>query len=188
MTESGRKRLCHSSASSSSRVGIAFTSCPAITDSTASAYLSAKLARCWQQLLRSEEDCSTRLVNGCTEQAQTRIAQVILAICGAIRIRNTRFITAYISGQWFLSASLFNLKSLIWSLILAFTLVESTKDCLNFLQDKEGKDVEIYVPVEVGDDQLFNQGINCGINFDNFDKIPVKLWVYSPLVLLLTSP
>ena len=147
-----------------------------------------QLARCWQQLLRPEEDCSTRLVNGCTEQAQTRIAQVILAISGAIRIRNTCFITAYISGQWFLSASLFNLKSLIWSLILAFTLVESTKDCLNFLQDKEGKDVEIYVPVEVCDDQLFNQGINCGINFDNFDKIPVKLWVYSPLVLLLTSP
>ena len=48
--------------------------------------------------------------------------------------------------------------------------------------------MEIYVPVEFGDDQLFSQGINCGINFDNFDKIdkidkiPVKLWVYSPLV------
>jgi hypothetical protein len=42
-----------------------------------------------------------------------------------------------------------------------------------FLQNKEGNDVEVYVPSEVQEDQLFEQGINCGINFDKFYRIPV---------------
>lgn len=32
---------------------------------------------------------------------------------------------------------------------------------------------EIYIPKEVADDDLFQQGISSGINFDKFDKIPV---------------
>ena len=53
------------------------------------------------------------------------------------------------------------------------------KDCTEeaktrVVQDKEGKDVEIYVPSEMTDAQLFDTGIHSGINFDNFDKIPVR--------------
>lgn len=38
------------------------------------------------------------------------------------------------------------------------------------MKNKEGKDVEIYVPVEISEEQLFAQGIKVGINFDNFDQ------------------
>jgi len=44
-------------------------------------------------------------------------------------------------------------------------------------QDKEGKDVEIYVPSELSEDKLFSQGIHSGINFDKFEKIPVSLFI-----------
>ena len=30
--------------------------------------------------------------------------------------------------------------------------------------------MEIYVPVEISEEQLFAQGIKVGINFDNFDQ------------------
>ena len=34
--------------------------------------------------------------------------------------------------------------------------------------------IEIYVPTETTDDDLFKSGITSGINFDRFDKIPVN--------------
>eukprot|EP00093_Oithona_nana_P010207 10207.XXX_366939_369038_1 [CDS] Oithona nana genome sequencing. len=39
---------------------------------------------------------------------------------------------------------------------------------------EDGTKQEIYIPKEVADDDLFQQGISSGINFDKFDKIPVK--------------
>jgi len=39
---------------------------------------------------------------------------------------------------------------------------------------EDGTKVEIYIPTELTDDKLFEQGIHQGINFDKFDNIPVK--------------
>lgn len=39
--------------------------------------------------------------------------------------------------------------------------------------NEDGTTTEIYVPKEISDDNLFEQGISSGINFDKFDKIPV---------------
>ena len=38
---------------------------------------------------------------------------------------------------------------------------------------EDGTVTEIYVPTELGDDDLFAQGISSGINFDKFENIPV---------------
>ena len=53
------------------------------------------------------------------------------------------------------------------------------KDCTQAEQtrtvtNEDGTTREIYVPTEVGDDSLFEQGISSGINFDKFDKIETK--------------
>ena len=40
--------------------------------------------------------------------------------------------------------------------------------------NEDGTTTEIYVPKEIADDSLFEQGISSGINFDKFDKIPVR--------------
>lgn len=42
-------------------------------------------------------------------------------------------------------------------------------------QDKDGKDVELYVPVEISVEQLYGQGIKAGVNFDNFDQSLVRV-------------
>ncbi len=54
------------------------------------------------------------------------------------------------------------------------------KDCTEepktrVIESEDGTKREIYVPKEVADDDLFNSGINTGINFDKFDKIKVSL-------------
>lgn len=54
------------------------------------------------------------------------------------------------------------------------------KDCTKeaetrTVKDKDGKDVEIYVPKEVADDSLFKMGIRSGINFDKFDRIEKRV-------------
>lgn len=41
------------------------------------------------------------------------------------------------------------------------------------VKDKEGKDVEVYVPKELSADKLYSQSIHTGINFDKFEKIPM---------------
>ena len=41
---------------------------------------------------------------------------------------------------------------------------------------EDGTTQEIYIPTEVADDDLFQQGISSGINFDKFDKIPVSTY------------
>lgn len=41
-------------------------------------------------------------------------------------------------------------------------------------ENEDGTKVEIYVPTEVKEDDLFKSGISSGINFDKFDKIPVN--------------
>lgn len=41
------------------------------------------------------------------------------------------------------------------------------------LTNDDGTTREIYVPKEMGDDELFSAGIACGINFEKFDKIQV---------------
>ena len=43
------------------------------------------------------------------------------------------------------------------------------------IEDEDGTKREIYVPKEMEDDKLFDQGIGSGINFDKFDNIPVSL-------------
>lgn len=55
-----------------------------------------------------------------------------------------------------------------------------SKDCekgfqTRTLENEDGTKREIYVPTETNDDDLFNLGISSGINFEKFDKIPVKL-------------
>lgn len=60
------------------------------------------------------------------------------------------------------------------SLDFNFSLISSL---FCYSQDKEGKDVEIYVPSELSEDKLFSQGIHSGINFDKFEKIPVSLFI-----------
>jgi len=55
-----------------------------------------------------------------------------------------------------------------------------SKDCetgpkTHTVQNEDGTTREIYVPTETTDDDLFKSGITSGINFDRFDKIPVKL-------------
>jgi len=53
-----------------------------------------------------------------------------------------------------------------------------SKDCsgakTHCITKEDGTKQEIYIPKEVADDDLFQQGISSGINFDKFDKIPVK--------------
>lgn len=54
-----------------------------------------------------------------------------------------------------------------------------SKDCEKPMQTRvvegeDGKPREIYVPTEVGDEALFEQGISTGINFDKFYDVPVK--------------
>jgi len=53
-----------------------------------------------------------------------------------------------------------------------------SKDCsgakTHSITKEDGTTQEIYIPKEVADDDLFQQGISSGINFDKFDKIPVK--------------
>jgi len=54
-----------------------------------------------------------------------------------------------------------------------------SKDCENgprthAFTKEDGTKAEIYVPTEIGEETLFDQGISSGINFDKFEKIPVK--------------
>ena len=42
------------------------------------------------------------------------------------------------------------------------------------IENEDGTTREIYVPKEIDDANLFEQGINSGINFDKFDKIAVR--------------
>ena len=39
---------------------------------------------------------------------------------------------------------------------------------------EDGTTAEIYIPKEIAEDDLFQQGISSGINFNKFDKIPVS--------------
>lgn len=41
----------------------------------------------------------------------------------------------------------------------------------------ETKEKEFYVPVEVADEDLFEDAIGSGLNFSKYDKIPVKVCV-----------
>ncbi len=41
-------------------------------------------------------------------------------------------------------------------------------------ENEDGTKTEIYVPTETKEDDLFKSGIGSGINFDKFEKIPVK--------------
>jgi len=43
------------------------------------------------------------------------------------------------------------------------------------MTDEDGKIREIYVPTELGDDNLFDQGITSGINFSKYADIPIKV-------------
>ena len=54
-----------------------------------------------------------------------------------------------------------------------------SKDCTEemktrVIESEDGTKREIYVPREMEDDKLFDQGIGSGINFDKFDHIPVR--------------
>lgn len=55
-----------------------------------------------------------------------------------------------------------------------------SKDCTKELKThtikvREGKDVQIYMPLEDAEDSLFYQGIQSRINFDKYDKILISL-------------
>ena len=43
------------------------------------------------------------------------------------------------------------------------------------VENEDGTKREIYVPKELEEGHLFEQGINTGINFDKFDHIPVRV-------------
>jgi len=54
-----------------------------------------------------------------------------------------------------------------------------SKDCTtgpvtHTVTKEDGTKTEIYIPPEIGEESLFEQGISSGINFDKFDNIPVK--------------
>lgn len=43
------------------------------------------------------------------------------------------------------------------------------------IETADGEKREVYIPSETNDNELFNMGISSGINFEKFDKIPVKV-------------
>ena len=54
-----------------------------------------------------------------------------------------------------------------------------SKDCstgakTHEITKEDGTKHEVYIPAELGDDALFEQGISSGINFTKFDNIPVS--------------
>ena len=55
------------------------------------------------------------------------------------------------------------------------------------IENEDGTTREIYVPKEVSDEKLFDSGISSGINFDKFDKIPVRIHLFFRSILLIRS-